>query len=71
MRQTQVRQGEHLFSVAARTLAGSSYQGSTALAAYAQAIVTVNSQPRPSPSPFAAIVDWTALAPGQLLELPN
>lgn len=71
MRVTTVRVGESLVHVAARTQGGSSYRGVAALPAYIQAIVALNSQPRPQPSPLQPVVDWTALVPGQPLALPS
>lgn len=71
MRTTTVLPGETLMHVAARTIAGSSYQGQGALAAYIAAIVARNTQPREQPSPLTPIVDWTALAVGAVLELPT
>lgn len=71
MRIARVRPGEAVCHVAARTLAGSSYAAASALPAYLQAIVALNSQQRPQPSPFVAVVDWTALPAGLLLALPD
>jgi hypothetical protein len=71
MRVTTVLPGESLVHVAARTQGGSSYQGVAALPAYIQALVMINSQARPQPSPLQPVVDWSALAPGQLLALPS
>lgn len=71
MRVTTVLPGESLVHVAARTQAGSSYQGVAALPAYIQAIVALGSKPRQQPSPYPTIVDWTAFLPGTPLELPS
>lgn len=71
MRTTTVLPGETLWHVAARTLGGSSFVGQGALAAYVAAIVARNTQARDQPSPLAVVVDWTALAPGDQLELPT
>jgi len=71
MRVTTVLPGESLVHVAARTQGGSSYQGVAAFPAYLQALVALNSQPRPQLSPLQPVVDWTALLPGQLLALPS
>jgi hypothetical protein len=71
MRTTTVVSGETLFHVAARTIGGSSFAGQGSLAAYVAAIVARNTQSREQPSPLAVVVDWTALAPGDQLELPS
>lgn len=71
MRSTRVLPGESLLHVAGRTIGQSSFQGPGALGAYLLAIVAANSAPLPANSTLTAVVDWTALPPGQTLALPD